>query len=152
MSKIIISDTSCLIALDRIGRLDILNKVFSTIYTTETVAQEFEDLLPDWILVKAITDDDKLEQLKMVLDPGEASAIVLALETDNSVLIIDEKKGRKIASELNLTIIGTLKVLLIAKNKGVVSSVKDIILELQKASFRFNRVIVDEILKLAGEK
>jgi predicted nucleic acid-binding protein len=152
MNKIIISDTSCLIALDRIGRLDILNKVFNTIYTTETVAQEFEDPLPNWILVQSITDNDKLVQLKLLLDPGEASAIVLALETDNSVLIIDEKKGRKIATELNLAIIGTLKVLLIAKNKGIISSVNDVVLELQGASFRFNKIIVQEILKLAGEK
>ena len=152
MNKIIISDTSCLIALDRIARLDILNQVFGTIYTTHIVAHEFEDPLPNWILIKSVTDNDKFEQLKLSLDPGEASAIALALEIDDSVLIIDEKKGRKIALDLNLEIIGTLKVLLIAKNKGVISSVNDIVLELQKASFRFNKIIVEEILKLAGEK
>jgi uncharacterized protein len=66
-------------------------------------------------------------------------------------LIIDEKKGRKIAQNLNIAIIGTLKVLLIAKNKGVIVSVKSIVYELQKQSFRFNKTIIDEVLKLAGE-
>lgn len=151
MPKIIISDTSCLIALNRIGRLDVLHKTFLTIHITQIVAEEFQELLPSWIKVEEITDFNRFEQLKSVLDPGEASAITLALETEGSILIIDEKKGRKIAVDLNLTIIGTLKVLLIAKNKGVLSSVKQVILELQHHSFRFNKAIVDEVLRLAGE-
>jgi predicted nucleic acid-binding protein len=151
MSKIIISDTSCLIALDRIGHIGLLQKVFTTVYTTQIVVEEFERPLPDWILVKDVININRLEQLKLVLDPGEASAISLALETKNPVLIIDEKKGRKIAQELNITIIGTLKVLLIAKNKGVIVSVKQLIDELKKHSFRFNKAVLDEVLRLAGE-
>jgi predicted nucleic acid-binding protein len=151
MNKIIISDTSCLIALERIGRIDLLQETFTTIYTTQTVAEEFEELLPEWILIKEIKNVSMADKLKLILDAGEASAISLALETENSVLIIDEKKGRKVARELNVTIIGTLKVLLIAKNKGVIRSVKEITDDLQKHSFRFNKTIVEEVLKLAGE-
>ena len=152
MNKIIISDTSCLIALSRIGRIDILQKVFTIVYTTKIVAREFEDILPDWIKIKDFVNDTQFENLKLILDAGEASAIALALETDNCILIIDEKKGRKVAADLNLTIVGTLKVLLFAKNKDVIDSVKQVIIELQKCSFRFNKVIVDEILRLAGEE
>jgi predicted nucleic acid-binding protein len=151
MSKVIISDTSCLIALDRIGRIDLLQKTFTTIYTTKIVAEEFEKPLPNWITIKDVVNIRQVEKLKFILDAGEASAIALALETENSVLIIDEKKGRKIARDLNVTIIGTLKVLLIAKNKGVIVSVKQIINELQKQSFRFNSTILEEVLKQAGE-
>ena len=151
MDKIIISDTSCLIALDRINRLDLLQKTFNRIYTTQTVADEFDQPLPNWIVIKGVKNDAQIERLRELLDPGEASAISLALETPNSVLIIDEKKGRKVARDLNVIIIGTLKVLLIAKNKGVIESVKQIINELQDQSFRFNKLIVEEILKLANE-
>lgn len=151
MNNIIISDTSCLIALDRIGYINLLQDTFTTIYTTKIVAEEFEDPLPDWIIIKDVANVNKFEELKLSLDPGEASAIALALETDNAVLIIDEKKGRKIASDLSVAIIGTLKVLLIAKNKGVIVSVKQIIDELQKHSFRFSKTIVDEVLRLAEE-
>jgi len=151
MSKIIISDTSCLIALDRIGRLDLLQKIFTNVYTTKIIALEFEENLPDWIIIKDVADLDKIEQLKVTLDPGEASAITLALETENSVLIIDEKKGRKVAVSLNIAIIGTLKVLLIAKNRGFIVSVKEIVNEMQYYSFRFSKTVVDEILSLAGD-
>ncbi|HTI58162.1 DUF3368 domain-containing protein [Mucilaginibacter sp.] len=151
MTKIIISDTSCLIALSRIGRIDILQKVFTVVYTTEIVAKEFEETLPDWISIRDINNHTRFEQLKLILDAGEASAIALALETDNSILIIDEKKGRKIASDMNVIIIGTLKVLLIAKNKGVIDSVKSLIEQLQIHTFRFNKAIMEEVLRLAGE-
>jgi len=151
MNNIIISDTSCLIALDRIGYINLLQDTFTTIYTTKIVAEEFEEPLPDWVIVKDVANVNKFEELKLSLDPGEASAIALALETENAVLIIDEKKGRKIASDLSVVIIGTLKVLLIAKNKGVIVSVKQIIDELQKHSFRFSKTIVDEVLRLAEE-
>ena len=49
MHKTIISDTSCLILLDKIGELDILNKLFGTIITTSEVAEEFGQTLPAWI-------------------------------------------------------------------------------------------------------
>jgi predicted nucleic acid-binding protein len=151
MNKVIISDTSCLIALDRIGRIDILQKIFTTVYITQIVADEFEKSLPEWILVKDVFDLNLVEQLKLILDAGEASAISLALETDNSILIIDEKKGRRIAQDLNVTIIGTLKVLIIAKNKGAIVSVKQVIRELQEQSFRFDKKLVNEVLRLSGE-
>jgi predicted nucleic acid-binding protein len=54
------------------------------------------------------------------LDTGEASAIALAMETVNSTLIIDEKKGRKFAKNLGLQIIGTLKILLLAKQHRLI--------------------------------
>ena len=63
----------------------------------------------------------------VLVDIGEASSIALALEIPQATLVIDERKGRKIAKELNLKIIGTLKVLLKAKENGVISSVQEII-------------------------
>ncbi|HVS92936.1 MAG TPA: DUF3368 domain-containing protein [Mucilaginibacter sp.] len=151
MNKVIISDTSCLIALSRIGHLDILRLTFGIIYITQIVANEFQETLPDWMIIEEIKNIDRFGQLKLILDPGEASAIILAQETKDAVLIIDEKKGKKIATNLNIAIIGTLKVLLIAKDKGVISSVKMIISDLQANYFRFNKTIVEEVLRLAGE-
>jgi predicted nucleic acid-binding protein len=101
MSKIIISDTSCLIALRRINELEILRKVFNTIITTPEVAHEFGQPLPPWILLKKTTEKLTFKEVSLLLDEGEASAIVLALETKDSVLVIDEKKGGKIAQTLN---------------------------------------------------
>ena len=81
-----------------------------------------------------------------------ASAIALALEIKDCLLIIDEKKGRKLAKELKIKIIGTLKTILLAKQKGVITSVKSIIEQLENHNFRFAKNISEEILIEAGER
>lgn len=148
---IIISDTSCLIAFDRINKLEILHKTFPEIITTKEVEQEFGKPLPLWISIQPVADKKKILELETLVDRGEASAIALALETTDCILIIDEKKGRKVATELHIEIIGTLKTLLIAKQKSVINSVKEVITELEKVNFRFSKVVVMEILKQSGE-
>lgn len=52
MPDIIVSDTSCLILLDKIGRLDILNSVYGTIYITPEVQAEYGEELPQWIQLR----------------------------------------------------------------------------------------------------
>jgi uncharacterized protein len=151
MNKIIISDTSCLITLSRIEKLDILQKTFNTILTTPQVAGEFTQPLPPWIILKEFSNYQQYKEIQHLLDEGEASAITLAVETENSVLVIDEKKGRRIARELNLEIIGTLKILLLAKQRGIIPAVRPLIEALHQCNFRFSKSIVEEILKEAKE-
>jgi len=98
-----------------------------------------------------VKDRSKIIEFEKTLDPGAASAIALALETIAPVLIIDERKGRAIAQSLNIPVAGTLKVLLFAKQNGIIKSVKPIIELLQIHSFRFKKSLVDEILSLANE-
>lgn len=111
MSILIISDTSCLIALDRIGQLELLQKLFQQIVTTEEVKEEFGKELPEWVRIVKVQNKSKIEELEAVLDQGEASAIALALETDKSLLIIDEKKGRKVAQNLRKSVAPLLRIL-----------------------------------------
>lgn len=152
MNKVIISDASCLIALDEIGQIEILKNVFSQIVTTQEVSAEFGKELPTWISIKALQNSAKRNELELVLDAGEASAIALALENQKqSILIIDEKKGRKIAKQYNLEIIGTLRVLLLAKQNGVIPSVKNLVAELTRKRFRFTNAVVNQILEEANE-
>jgi len=147
MIIVVISDTSCLIALDRISQLDLLRKLFQQIVTTREVKEEFGKELPEWIRVIEVQNQGKIQELEAVLDRGEASAIALALETEKSLLIIDEKKGRKVAQSLNIEIIGTLKAIQMAKQKGLIESARPLIESLQKAGFRFSQNIVDILLK-----
>jgi predicted nucleic acid-binding protein len=97
---VIISDTSCIIALSRIDRLDILSQLFPHILITPEVETEFGKALPAWIKVQRGIDEKQKEKLQLLVDLGEASAIALALERKNCILIIDEKKGRKLAESL----------------------------------------------------
>lgn len=152
MDKVIISDASCLIALFEIGKIHILKEVFTQIVTTQEVALEFGHDIPPWISIKKPANDISKNELERVLDSGEASAIALALENPSqSILIIDEKKGRKVAIENHLEVIGTLRVLLLAKEKHVILSVKETITELAKRNFRFSQEIIKQVLLEAKE-
>jgi len=146
MSILIISDTSCLIALDRISRLDLLRELFQQIVTTQDVEEEFGKELPVWIRVVEVKNQDKIQELEAILDKGEASAIALALEIEQNILIIDEKKGRKVAQSMKIQIIGTLKIIQMAKQKGIIQSARPLIEDLQKAGFRFSQKIVKILL------
>lgn len=151
MNNAIISDTSCLIALDRIGKLELLQKLFNTIITTPEVKYEFGKDLPTWILIREVNNNNKKKELQSIVDLGEASALALAIETPQSLLIIDERKGRKLAKDLNIKIIGTLRLILMAKQKGFLNSVTETVSELRKANFHLDRKIVNRILKDACE-
>lgn len=89
--------------------------------------------------------------LETIVDKGEASAIALALELDNPLLIIDDLKGRKLAKKLNLNIAGTLGVILKAKEKGIIKSTKGIFEKLKQSNFRISEKVETELLKLSGE-
>ena len=79
MHKTIISDTSCLILLDKIGELEILNKLFGTITTTAEVAGEFGQQLPAWFEIRQPADKNYQSIIAESIDKGEASAIALAI-------------------------------------------------------------------------
>jgi len=146
MNIVVISDTSCLIALEKIKQLDLLRKLFQQVVTTQTVQEEFGKELPEWIRIDEIQNTDKILELESVLDKGEASAIALAIETENSQLIIDEKKGRKVAQSLNIEIMGTLRLIQMAKQQGIIESARPLIEDLQQAGFRFSPKIAKILL------
>ena len=144
--KLIIADTSCLILYDKIDQFDILKRTFTEIVVTKEVAEEFGEL-PNWVKTVSISESEQFVRLINQLGKGEASAITLALENKNSILLIDEKKGRKIAQQLNINIIGSLGVLLKAKEKGVVRSVEEILKLIDTTDFRISQSIRNKILE-----
>lgn len=149
MPKVIISDTSCLILLGKIGELGILRRTFGQVTVTPVVATEYRRPLPDWISVSApkLLDGELYE----VLDAGEASSIALAIEQEDALLIIDEYKGRHYAKAQGLKITGTLGVLAIAKEIGVIGSVKPLIDRIATTNFRLSPRLVSAFLKQMGE-
>jgi predicted nucleic acid-binding protein len=134
--KIIISDTSCLIALTNIKRLEILRQVCQTILITPEVAAEYGEALPDWIRVTPVRDAAKTHLIQETLDPGESSAIALALETKNPMLILDDAQARSYALDLGLTITGTLGILITARRQGIITDLAPIINDLKAHNFR----------------
>jgi len=151
MHSIVISDTSCLIILNKIGQLEILQKVYENIITTPEVAQEFSEYLPGWIIIKEVQDKKYQEFLETEVDSGEASAIALAKEIENPLLLLDDLKARKLAGKLKLRYTGTLGVITKAKQIGVISAVAPLIDSLLLTDFRISENVINELLKLNNE-
>jgi predicted nucleic acid-binding protein len=111
----IISDSTTLIILSDFDRLDLLENLFEKVFVPLGVYEEINFKrkidLPNFIEVIKVRDDNEiLLNLQKVLDKGESEAIVLAIQK-GLPLIIDEKKGRKIAKSLGVEIIGLLGIL-----------------------------------------
>jgi len=151
MPGIIVSDTSCLILLDKLGRIGLLKSLFEKITITKTVADEFGKDLPEFIEIENPKNKNYQKILESILDPGEASAMALALEKDESLLIIDEFKGRREARQLGLNYTGTLGILIVAKDKGLINSVTEIIKEIGKTNFRIDVKLINEVKRKSGE-
>jgi predicted nucleic acid-binding protein len=134
--KIIISDTSCLIALTNIKRLEVLSQVCESVLITPEIAAEYGEPLPDWITVVPVRDAAKTLLIKKTLDPGEASAIALALETKDPLLILDDAQARSYAMDIGLSITGTLGILITACRRGIITDIEPVITALKACDFR----------------
>lgn len=89
------------------------------------------------------------KQLK--LDLGESEAIVLANNIDADLIIIDERKARRIAKDIGLNVTGTLGILVEAKQRGLVKELKPLLDKLIKNKIRISKKLYQDILELANE-
>jgi len=144
----IVSDSTTLIVLNNLGRLNLL-KVFNQVYIPQKVYEEVnfkkEFILPDFIKVKRIETNELYFYLTKLLDEGESEAITLAKEL-NLPLIIDEKKGKKIAKNLNIKIIGLLGILYLNYQKGFITQeeIKSFLDDAIKNGYRISQKLLDE--------
>jgi len=152
MPKIIISDTSCLIILNKIGELYLLRQLYNTVTITEDILLEYGEQLPDWIEVQQAKDQFRQQLLEMQIDKGEASAIALALETEDNIVILDDWKARKLAERLGLSVTGTLGVIIKAKKSGLIASIKPYLDKIRETNFRISEELEQIALKEANEK
>ncbi len=152
--KLIVSDSTTIITLLNIKRIDVLENLFSEVYIPtkvydEVVIEEGIVLESSFFIKKEIKDKTLYKLLSRSLDAGECEAIVLAKEMELS-LIIDEKKGRKIASNLGINIMGFLGLLLLNHKKRCLT--KDEIIEVyhsaKKASFRVSERLEEKFFTL----
>lgn len=151
MQKIIVADTSCLILLSKIDRLKLLQTLFREITITSIIAEEIGDILPQFILTEDPLDKNYQKILEGFLDRGEASAIALAIEKEDCLLIMDETKGRREAKRMNIKITGTLGILILAKEKGIIDSVSEILDLISKTDFRIDESLIIETRRKCGE-
>jgi len=151
MHKTIISDTSCLIILSKIGELDLLEKLYKRVFTTQEIADEFGEAIPEWLIIETVSDKLRQQILELQIDKGESSAIALALEIKDSTLILDDFKARKVALRLGLTITGTIGIIIKAKLNGIIPSIKPLLNSIKSTNFRISPELELQALKQANE-
>ena len=146
----IISDSTTLIILFDLKRLELLSNVFAHIIIPQTVYDEISvkkpiELTP-FISVRKVIDTELLHTLTSLLDRGESEAIALAIELKKP-LIIDEKKGRKIALHQGIKIIGLLGIvyLNIKKEHLTQSEAKAFLEDAIKHGYRISQKLIDEM-------
>lgn len=159
---IVVSDTTPLSELSKVGKLDLLQAVFGRVIIPQQVYAELttgnHPAVLDvksalWLEVRSISNNQLIEQLKLEtdLDLGECSAIILAEELKAEQLLIDEKAGRKVAISRGLPIIGLVGVIILAKEQGLIDNVKDILDDLISKGTRISPKIYDYALITARE-
>jgi len=157
---LIVSDTSPITNLIQMGRLELLHQIFGEIVIPQKVFEELsvyeghkkEIEAREWILVKSVNNRQLVKTLEQRLDSGEAESIVLAKELGADLLIIDERKGREIAGEYGLKIVGLLGVLIQGKKKGFLDNLKPILDRLiNEIGFRVDKVLYERILEEVDE-
>jgi predicted nucleic acid-binding protein len=160
---IVVSDTSPILNLARIGRLDLLRLLYRQVLVPSSVHQELIASLATmpsmvdlgrmpWLLVATAADQNRVRELRSELDPGEAEAIVLAVERSANLLLMDERRGRRIANSNGLTVTGLLGVVAAAKHAGLIDLAKPVVDELvQTARFWIGADLYADVLRQLGE-
>lgn len=153
---IVVADASPLIALCRIGRLDLLHDIFGQLIIPDAVWQEVsashpgkagaaEIMKAPWIKRRSAMDLPLVSLLRQSLGAGESEAIVLAREIKADIVLMDERLGRAAAKQMGLVCTGLVGVLIEARRLGVVTDPSAVAQELRDIAGFW---IADELMEL----
>lgn len=150
-----VSDSGPIIAFSRIGRLDILRRLFGQVIVPNAVHNELvvrgrgrpgsdEVTRSTWIQRRATGSLDELEGLSR-LHEGEREAIALAHELEVP-LLIDERRGRQAALDMGVVVIGSLSILAGARREGIIKDVAPLVEAMLESGYWINPKVVDAFL------
>jgi predicted nucleic acid-binding protein len=157
----IVCNSGPLIALGILGKLDILKSLFDEVLIPDAVQREitqgglkFSGLenfqKARWIRVAAPKQKDAL--LSALLDAGEAAVIDLAREQNIKLVLIDERKARKVARDVyGLQPVGTARILVEAKKTNLLREIAAPLKKLRQEGYWIHEDIVQTALREAGE-
>ena len=151
------TDTTPLITLAGVGLLDLLPLLYGKVWAPRIVLDEYQAKAPptepdltqaSWLtVVDAVIIDPTLP----LLDVGEAAALSLAQTIRARLILLDERKARRIAARIGLQVAGTLAVLLRAKQQGHIAAIRPYITQMQSQGRRFHPDLIARLLEDAGE-
>lgn len=154
-----ISDSGPIFSLVIIDKLEVLNGLFDEVFIPKAV---WEELTRDKTTnhYQKIVDffEDKVKEisafneLTFVMDYGESESVILYKELNADYLLIDDKKARKIAENFEIQCIGTIGILSIAKEKGMVDNLKPLFESFLKNNRYYSLNLLNTILRKYNEE
>lgn len=156
--ELVVSDASPIFSLAVIGKLELLTQLFSKVFIAQAVWEEITrdettfgyQLIVDFFenRVKKITG---FNELTFVMDHGESESVMLYKELEADYLLIDDKKARKLAENLGIQCIGTLGVLLLAKERGLIGPLKPLFEQFLANKRYYSVALLNSLLARYGE-
>ena len=159
---IVVSNTTPILSLYKIGKLGLLRNLFGQVFVPVAVYNEVAILgkgkqghdifeMANYICVKEISNSLAVGLLQTQLDYGEAETIVLAGELGAELIMLDEKKARKVAQANSQQVIGTIGILQASKDKGLIPDMKSSLDDLIANNIWIDRRLYQTILHTNGE-
>jgi len=164
MRKIIVSDAGPLIALAKLDQLELLFVSFSEVHIPQAVVHEAthnryrkdSKIIHNFItqnqsvIIHNDQDSKTYADYRNILDEGESQALALADSLDCGILI-DERLGRQIAKLHHIPVVGVMGLLLQAKTRGRIQSIRPLIEQLLEYDYRLSEQVIHLVLKKAKE-
>jgi predicted nucleic acid-binding protein len=159
---IVVSDTSPIRALDHLGEIRLISEMYGRVIVPAEVARELREPRASFrtvdftafgfVDVVHVTDRKRIDTLLKELDLGEAETIALACELNADAVLVDEKRGRRVAGGLGLRVIGTVGILLRAKAEKRIPAITPLLDSLMdELDFFLSPQLYAESLRIAGE-
>jgi uncharacterized protein len=161
---ILVLDASPLITLGRIGSLGLLRQLADHIVTPEAVYAEsvrdaagrpgsVEIAQADWIIHRPVENRTRVEQLHTRIGLGEAEAIILAREIGtDAIVVLDDATARRIAEQEGCRVVGLLGLLVMAKQRGLLSAVRPLLDAMRSSGFFVSDELYTIILRQVAEE
>lgn len=157
--SIVVADTGTLISLGLANQIDLVEKMLGDFYLANAVWEElqryenpeFDKNLLKYVQ-KRVTKIKSKNYLSVIMDYGESESVILYEELRADYLLIDDNKARKIAESLDVNCIGSIGLLVKAKQNGFISALKPAFEKWLDNERYFSTKLLNEILKQVGEE
>ena len=155
---LVIADAGPIFSLAVINKLDLLNDLFDEILIPLAVWEEITaDKSTDFYPAATIFFKNKVKKIQginhltFIMDYGESESVVLYMEQKARFLLVDDKKARKVAENFKIKCIGTLGVLIAAKNEDLIPELKPLFVKLLQEKRYYNLALLNQLLESNNE-